>query len=75
MPEFVPGLELSRAFYQEAVAPILAMAFPDLRYSAALIGSGSEVLGYDTERSTRPQLGPARPCFSWRSARARAAFC
>jgi Domain of unknown function (DUF4037) len=57
-PAFVPGLELSSAFYTEIVAPILAAAYPRLRYSAALIGYGSEVLGYDTARSTDHEWGP-----------------
>ncbi|MGO9606311.1 MAG: hypothetical protein ACLQAT_23465 [Candidatus Binataceae bacterium] len=42
---FIRGLELNRSFYREAVAPILASVFSDLRYSAALIGRGSDVLG------------------------------
>ncbi|MDQ2654908.1 MAG: DUF4037 domain-containing protein, partial [Chloroflexota bacterium] len=41
-----------------AVRPILATAFPSLRYSAALIGYGSDVLGYDTVRSTDHEWGP-----------------
>ena len=58
MPEFVPGLELSRIFYLEAVKPILEREFPALQYSAALIGSGSEVLGFDTEMSSDHDWGP-----------------
>ena len=58
MPEFVQGLELSRAFYSRAVRPILARRFPQLRHSAALIGSGSEVLGYDDVVSTDHHWGP-----------------
>ena len=57
-PDFIPGLELSRAFYIEIVAPILAEAYPNLCYSAALIGYGSEILGYDTARSTDHEWGP-----------------
>jgi hypothetical protein len=57
-PAFIPGLELSSAFYTEIVAPILAEAYPRLRYSAALIGYGSEVLGYDTARSADHEWGP-----------------
>jgi hypothetical protein len=57
-PVFIPGLELSSALYTEIVAPILAEAYPNLRYSAALIGYGSEVLGYDTARSTDHEWGP-----------------
>jgi hypothetical protein len=56
--EFIPGRELSRLFYQEVVRPLLAEAYPGLRYSAALIGYGSDVLGYDTERSTDHEWGP-----------------
>ncbi len=57
MPGFISGLELSRLFYQEAVKPLLDESFPDLRYSAALIGFGSEVLGFDTEMSTDHDWG------------------
>lgn len=32
--------------------PLLSRDFPGLRHSAALLGRGSEVLGFDTERST-----------------------
>jgi hypothetical protein len=46
--EFVPNLELNARFYAEAVAPIVA-PWP---HSAARIGWGSEILGFDTERST-----------------------
>ncbi|MCY4020317.1 MAG: DUF4037 domain-containing protein [Chloroflexi bacterium] len=58
MSEFIPGLSLSRDFFQDAVAPIIDQAYPSLPYSAALIGSGSEVLGYDTEVSTDHHWGP-----------------
>ena len=58
MPEFIPGLELSRLFYVEAVKPILDAHFPDLRYDAALIGYGSEILGFDTPMSRDHSWGP-----------------
>src|SRR3954470_1909402 len=58
MPDFISGLELCGRFYAEAVRPILDQHFPALRYSAAVIGWGSEVLGYDTERSTDHHWGP-----------------
>lgn len=45
-------------FYAEAVRPLLEANFPDLRYSAALIGAGSEVLGYDTPMSMDHDWGP-----------------
>jgi Domain of unknown function (DUF4037) len=55
---FIPGLQLARAFYDEAVRPLLDQAFPRLTYAAALLGPGSEVLGFDTERSTDHDWGP-----------------
>lgn len=58
MPEFIPGLRLSRLFYEKEVRPILKEYFPKLRYSAALIGWGSEVLGFDTALSRDHHWGP-----------------
>lgn len=58
MPDFIPGLELSRLFFVEAVKPILDADFPGLRYDAAVIGSGSEVLGFDTPMSRDHHWGP-----------------
>jgi hypothetical protein len=57
-PPFIPGLELARGFYDEAVAPILAAEFAALAHSAGLIGTGSEVLGFDDETSTDHHWGP-----------------
>ena len=48
---FVSGQELSRRFYQEQVRPVMHTGFPGLRYSAALLGRGSEVLGFDDDMS------------------------
>ena len=58
MPSFIPGLTLSEAFYREAVRPILDAHFPGLPHAAALIGWGSDVLGYDDARSTDHYWGP-----------------
>ena len=58
MPEFIPGLRLSEAFYWQAVRPILDIHFPNLVHTAARIGSGSEVLGFDTEVSSDHEWGP-----------------
>lgn len=55
---FIKGLELGELFYREAVKPILAKHFPDLTYSAALIGLGSEVLSFDTPQSIDHDWGP-----------------
>ena len=60
MPSFVPGIELNRDFYAEVVGPLLA----PFRHSAALIGWGSQVLGYDTERSTDHGWGPRVTVFT-----------
>ena len=51
MPEFLPALELNRRFYFECVRPALDLHYPNLEHAAALIGYGSEVLGFDTAMS------------------------
>lgn len=53
-PAFIPAAELSGAFYAETVRPLLG-ACP---HGAALLGWGSDVPGYDTERSTDHGWGP-----------------
>jgi Domain of unknown function (DUF4037) len=58
MADFINGLTLNQLFYEEVVAPILKSHFSDLRYSAALIGWGSDVLGYDDAQSTDHNWGP-----------------
>jgi hypothetical protein len=54
MPDFVPGRELARAFYEEAIAPAVAK----YEHAAALIGFGSDVFGFDSARSTDHGWGP-----------------
>lgn len=56
--DFIPGLELCALFYSEIIKPILDLDFPGTLYSAALIGAGSEVLGFDTEMSRDHDWGP-----------------
>jgi Domain of unknown function (DUF4037) len=63
MPNFIPGLELSRLFFEEAVKPILDADFPSLRYAAARLGTGSEVLGFDDLVSTDHCWGPRLDLF------------
>lgn len=58
MRQFIPGLRLSRLFFEQAVKPIVERTTPGLEYSAALIGSGSEVLGFDDEVSADHHWGP-----------------
>lgn len=48
---FLSGIELAGEYYARLVRPLLDEAFPGLRYSAARLGEGSEVLGFDTGRS------------------------
>src|ERR1700722_12017243 len=55
---FVPGLRLAGEFYAEVVRPLLDEACPGLDHAAALLGSGSEVLGFDSPRSTDHDWGP-----------------
>src|SRR5918996_1553492 len=58
MPKFVPGLKLCELFYKNQVRSILNKEFPKLRYSAAVIGWGSEVLEFDTAISRDHHWGP-----------------
>jgi hypothetical protein len=58
MADFMNGLALNQLFYEEVVAPILKSHFSELKYSAALIGWGSDVLGYDDAQSTDHNWGP-----------------
>jgi hypothetical protein len=55
---FMPGLELSRRYWHDVVAPIVDAVLPGTPRAAALIGAGSDVLGFDTERSTDHGWGP-----------------
>jgi len=52
------GIELSRRFYAEVVRPWLADAYPQLSHAAALIGYGSELLGFDDAMSQDHNWGP-----------------
>jgi hypothetical protein len=48
------GIELARRFYERDVAPALA----GVPHAAALLGAGSEVLGFDDAVSTDHDFGP-----------------
>ena len=52
--DFVSGIDLARMFYIEVVQPLIK----GQAHSAARLGSGSEVLGFDTPRSTDHGWGP-----------------
>lgn len=62
--DFLPGLALSRSFYEGAVRPLLDEHFPDLPHAACLLGFGSEVLGFDTPRSADHNWGPRLQVFT-----------
>lgn len=53
MARFMPGLDLARRFYEDWAAPRLR----GVPHAAALIGDGSEVLGFDTPISTDHDWG------------------
>jgi len=56
---FIPGMELSRHFYDDVVKRLI-----DRPHAAALIGEGSEVLGFDQPRSTDHSWGPRMQIFT-----------
>lgn len=56
--KFIPGIQLCGQFYAQIVQPLLQSHFPQLDYSAALLGDGSETLGYDTPMSSDHHWGP-----------------
>ncbi len=63
LPPFVPGLALSEQFFRTAVEPLLARHFRALRYSAAHLGRGSDVMGFDTAQSRDHHWGPKTTLF------------
>ncbi|ACT01519.1 DUF4037 domain-containing protein [Paenibacillus sp. JDR-2] len=52
------GVQLSQLFYEDYILPRLSSAMPALLYSSALLGPGSEVLGFDTPMSRDHDWGP-----------------
>lgn len=66
-PPFIPGLQLCGDFYHETIRPIINSHYPNVSYAAALIGHGSEVLGFDDAMSTDHHWGPRLMLFLLRS--------
>jgi hypothetical protein len=58
VPAYIPGLRLAREFYAAVVCPLLEEYFPRVPYAAALLGPGSEVIGFDSQRSVDHDWGP-----------------
>jgi len=63
MPEFLPGLALSEAFYQDVIQPLMKEHYPGLAYAAARLDWGSDVLGFDTPMSMDHGWGPKMTLF------------
>jgi hypothetical protein len=57
-PQFIPGLDLNRHFFQQVVKPLLDEYFPGLKYAAGIVGEGSDVLRFDTPQSMDHNWGP-----------------
>jgi hypothetical protein len=60
---FIKGLELNKGFYADIVKPLLDKKYPNLVYTASLLGYGSDVLGLDTETSMDHNWGPRLQLF------------
>lgn len=58
MQKFMKGLDLCEAFFHSCAKEIIEGQFPNLEYTAGLIGYGSDVLGYDDPTSTDHMWGP-----------------
>jgi len=56
--DMMTGLDLARAFYEEVVSPVIDDNEADLRYTAGLLGAGSEVIRCDDELSRDHDWGP-----------------
>ena len=70
---FIPGLMLGRMFYEQSARPIIESILSPGSYAAAFMGSGSDVLGYDSQRSTDHHWGPRFQIFLQEEAPARTA--
>lgn len=58
MSTFIKGMELCEGFFNDCARGIIEESFPNIKYSAGLIGYGSDVLGYDDTVSTDHMWGP-----------------
>lgn len=58
LPNFIPGIELNRMFFQQVVKPLVDKYFSGLRYAVGVVGEGSDVLRFDTPQSMDHNWGP-----------------
>lgn len=63
MADLTPGLALCRDFYADAVAPVVAAVLAGRPHAAAVMGRGSEVLGFDDATSTDHDWRPRTTLF------------
>jgi hypothetical protein len=63
VPVFIKGIELNRGYYFDIVKPLLDKYSSGIQYSAALIGYGSDVMGFDTTTSMDHNWGPRLQIF------------
>ena len=56
-------MKLNEQFFEGVIRPLLAQTYPALTYSAARLGTGSDVLGYDTPMSTDHDWGIRQQLF------------
>lgn len=67
------GIALSRSYFTDLVAPLLRDRVPEVRYAAARVGAGSDVLGLDDETSRDHDWGLRLQLFVSDASRARVA--
>lgn len=58
MSDHITGVQLSQSFHDDYVVPRLSSIVPTLSFASALVGPGSEVLGFDTPMSRDHDWGP-----------------
>ena len=68
------GIALSRRYFEDLVAPLLKQCVPDVRFAAARVGSGSDVLGLDDAMSRDHDWGLRLQLFVPDSDQARVQF-
>lgn len=58
MTNFIKGKKLSKLFFNKIVKSLLKKHYPNIKYSAGLLGHGSDVIDFDTTRSMDHDWGP-----------------
>ena len=58
MIKFIKGLDLCETFFHDCGCPIIRRNYPDVKFTAGILGYGSDVLRYDDMVSTDHMWGP-----------------